>query len=57
MNLIFEFEFELELELELELEIEIELVLELDFSNFILNSKTTIEINLSLPFVKAQYEV
>ncbi len=35
----------------------LELELEFDFSNFILNSKTAIEINLSLPFVKAQYEV
>ena len=55
MNLIFEIELVLELEFEFELEIELEL--DLDFSNFILNSKTTIEINLSLPFVKAQYEV
>jgi len=47
LNLIFEVELVLEIELELDL----------DFSNFILNSKTTIEINLSLPFVKAQYEV
>lgn len=55
MNLIFE--IELELEFEFEFELELVLVLERDFSNFILNSKTTIEINLSLPFVKAQYEV
>jgi hypothetical protein len=35
----------------------VEIEIELDFSNFILNPKATIEINLSLPFVKAQYEV